>query len=77
MPSGIEEEVVVGTEKPKRAKSLEMRAVFEPSRIAPLCVAQAYERVVPIARRGIVLGRDEHPGGRDEMKQQRQPGVAR
>ena len=77
MRNGIEEEVVVGTEKPKRAKSLEVRVVFEPSRIAPLCVAQAYERVVPIARRGIVLGRDEHPSGHDEIKQQRQPGVAR
>jgi hypothetical protein len=31
--------------------SLEVRITFEPSRVSPACVAQAYERVVPITRR--------------------------
>jgi len=30
---------------------LEVRITFEPSRVGPACVAQAYERVVPITRR--------------------------
>ena len=30
---------------------LEVRITFEPSRGGPACVAQAYERVVPITRR--------------------------
>ena len=31
--------------------TLEVRITFEPSRVSPVCVAQAYERVVPITRR--------------------------
>jgi hypothetical protein len=31
--------------------TLEVRITFEPSRVSPACVAQAYERVVPITRR--------------------------
>jgi hypothetical protein len=30
---------------------LEVRITFEPSRVSPACIIQAYERVVPIARR--------------------------
>ena len=30
---------------------LEVRITFEPSWVSPACVAQAYERVVPITRR--------------------------
>ena len=30
---------------------LEVRITFEPSGVSPACVAQAYERVVPITRR--------------------------
>src|SRR6058998_2244441 len=31
--------------------TLEVRITFEPSRVSPACVTQAYERVVPITRR--------------------------
>jgi hypothetical protein len=31
--------------------TLEVRITFEPSRVSPACVAQAYARVVPITRR--------------------------
>ena len=31
--------------------TLEVRITFEPSRVSPACVMQAYERVVPITRR--------------------------
>jgi hypothetical protein len=34
-----------------RSTTLEVRITFEPSRVGPACVAQAYERVVPITRR--------------------------
>jgi len=31
--------------------TLAVRITFEPSRVSPACVVQAYERVVPITRR--------------------------
>ena len=61
MPSGIEEAVVESGEPKKAKKALEMKVMFEPSRIAPICMAQAYERVVPIACRKIATGQQ---GGR-------------
>jgi hypothetical protein len=33
------------------SRTLEVRRTFEPSRVSPACVTQAYERVVPIPRR--------------------------
>ncbi len=65
-PSGIEEAVVESGE-PKRIEDLEVKVVFEPSRIAPICVAQAYERVVPTLRRGITVGGDGCQAGCGEM----------
>ena len=35
----------------RKATELEVRIAFEVSRIAPRCLADAYERLVPIARR--------------------------
>jgi hypothetical protein len=32
-------------------KGLEVSVLFEPSRVSPACVAQAYEQVVPSTRR--------------------------
>ena len=79
-PSGIEEAVVQSGE-PKRAqkKTLEVRVVFEPSRIAPICMAQAYERVVPIARRGIATGQQggRRAGGSEAERQQCRSGAPR
>jgi hypothetical protein len=77
MPSGIEEAVVESRRPTKKVKSLEVRVVFEPSRIAPLCVAHAYERVVPIARRGTTTGRNGRGTHRDETEQHRPGAVAR
>lgn len=81
MPSWIEEEAVVGSTQSRKTKVLEVRVVFEPSRIAPLCMAQAYERVVPIiVRRGTANGRDSRPAARNEPEHHHQhcpPGVAR
>ncbi len=37
--------------KPKAPKPLEVRVMFEPSRLAATCIAQAYERIIPIMRR--------------------------
>ena len=34
-----------------RRTTLVVRITFEPSRVSPACVVQAYERVVPITRR--------------------------
>ena len=36
-----------------KSRTLTVRRTFEPTRIAPACVVDAYERVVPIARRPI------------------------
>jgi hypothetical protein len=35
----------------KTTKVLEVGVMFEPSRVSPACVAQAYEQVVPSTRR--------------------------
>ena len=44
-------EAVVARRARTRSTTLEVRITFEPSRVSPACVAQAYERVVPITRR--------------------------
>lgn len=42
-------------DKPDRTKprTLTVKRIFEPSRVAPACLVDAYERVVPVARRAI------------------------
>jgi len=47
--------------------------MFEPSRIAPLCLSQAYEHLIPIVRRTANPVRDT---GSDIAKQQRRQGGA-
>ena len=37
--------------EPKATKALEVSVMFEPSRLSPACVAQAYEEVVPLTQR--------------------------
>jgi hypothetical protein len=37
--------------EPKQPKTLEVSVRFDPSRLSPTCVAQAYEQVVPIMHR--------------------------
>ena len=45
------EEVSVARRGHIRSTTLAVRITFEPSRVSPACVVQAYERVVPITRR--------------------------
>lgn len=44
-------EAVVTRRGRTRSTTLEVRITFEPSRVSPACVVQAYEWVVPITRR--------------------------
>ena len=37
--------------EPNTTKTLEISVMFEPSRLSPACVAQAYEEVVPLTQR--------------------------
>ena len=59
-----------------RSTTLEVHITFEPSRVGPACVAQAYEQVVPVTRRPLVhicpVIQAEHPrqkphGGRKDI----------
>jgi hypothetical protein len=36
---------------PNTTQALEVSVLFEPSRLSPACVAQAYEEVVPLSQR--------------------------
>jgi hypothetical protein len=36
---------------PPPSTTLAVRVTFEPSRLSPVCVAQAYEQVVPLTQR--------------------------
>jgi hypothetical protein len=36
---------------PNTTQALEVSVMFEPSRLSPACVAQAYEEVVPLTQR--------------------------
>ena len=42
---------VVARRARPRSTTLEVHITFEPSRVSPACVVQAYERVIPITRR--------------------------
>lgn len=57
-------EAVVARRARTRSTTLEVHITFEPSRVSPACVTQAYERVVPITRRttlqALPLRPDEH-----------------
>ena len=57
-------------------RTLEVHSTFEPSRVSSVCVAQAYEQVVPVTRRPLVhicpVIQAEHPrqkphGGRKDI----------
>jgi hypothetical protein len=37
--------------EPNTTQALEVSVMFEPSRLSPACVAQAYEEVVPLSQR--------------------------
>ena len=55
---------------PKTTKTLEISVLFEPSRLSPACVAQAYEEVVPLTQR--ITSRASHRA-RDGREHTMQP----
>jgi hypothetical protein len=50
-------------------KALEVSVMFEPSHVAPTCVVQAYERVVPITRRAAPSSQHDSRAGRERLTQ--------
>jgi hypothetical protein len=56
--------------EPNTAKVLEVSIMFEPSPVAPACIVEAYERVVPIMRRAAPS--PQYPGraGRERLTPQ-------
>jgi hypothetical protein len=55
--------------EPKLTKALEVSVMFEPSPVAPACVAQAYERVVPLTRRAAPPVQPHSHAGRERLTQ--------
>jgi len=60
-PHHSREEAVVARRAYTRMPTLEIRITFEPSRVGPACVVQAYEQVVPLGRRTTAAGSDRRP----------------
>ena len=52
----------------EKTKGLEVRVMFEPNRLSPACIAQAYERVAPIARPTTASLTERSDTHRDETK---------
>ena len=69
-PHHSREEAVVARRARTRSTTLEVHITFEPSRVSPACVTQAYERVVPITRRTTLQALPPRP---DEHAPQTQP----
>jgi hypothetical protein len=65
---GIKEVIIVASREPKKAPLLEVRVMYEPSRIAPACLVQAYERVMPLTRRAVASIRQGRQGSREKIK---------
>jgi hypothetical protein len=62
-------ETVVARREHQQSLTREIRVTFEPHRLSPAWVAQAYEQVVPIARRSttqplVSLPKDSEPSSR-------------
>lgn len=66
--SGSKETVVARREPPPRM-TLTVRVMFEPSRLSPACVVQAYEEVVPITRRTTSQASHTERAGRESPMQ--------
>jgi hypothetical protein len=62
-------EVSVARRGHGRSLTLAVRRTFEPSRVSPACVAQAYERVVPITRRPAPQARHSQQAEGAQQKQ--------
>jgi hypothetical protein len=50
------QEVLVRKLRKPQVRALEVKKKFEPSHVAAECLAQAYERLVPILRRPVARG---------------------
>jgi hypothetical protein len=50
--------------EPNPAKALEVSVMFEPNRLSPACVVQAYEQVVPLTQRTASGAAHQGFGGR-------------
>jgi hypothetical protein len=68
--SGSEEAVMVRRD-PHTTKALEISVLFEPSRLSPACVAQAYEAVVPLTQRMTSRASHRELAGREHTRQPR------
>jgi hypothetical protein len=55
--------------EPQATQALEVRVIFEPSHVAPACIAQAYERVVPRRRRVAPAPQPNDRAGRARLTQ--------
>jgi hypothetical protein len=55
--------------EPNTTKTLEVSVRFEPSHVAPACIAQAYERVVPMTRRAASSPQHHGRAGRERLTQ--------
>ena len=65
------------TRRGQQVMAVTVRAVGEPSRVAPECLARAYAVVVPVVRRPLpALGADRRPGGTPAAAEERREGVA-
>jgi hypothetical protein len=60
-PRPGDKEVSVARRGHSRSLILAVRITFEPSWLSPACVAQVYERVVPITRRPAPQARASQP----------------
>lgn len=58
----------MASREPKKAIPLEVRIMFEPGRLSSACMAQAYERAVPIVRRAIASRLENRKADRDQTK---------
>ena len=66
------ETVVPRRERPK-SLTREIRVTFEPHRLSPAWVAQAYEQVVPIARRSTTQALAPSPKGSEPSQRAETP----
>jgi hypothetical protein len=51
--------------EPNTTQALEVSVMFEPSRLSPACVAQAYEEVVPLTQRTTSRAAHIEPASRE------------
>jgi hypothetical protein len=54
---------------PNTTKALEISVLFEPSRLSPAWVAQAYEEVVPLTQRMTARASPRELAGRENTRQ--------